>query len=312
MKRWTTVFAGTTALVLLTLPALSQATDVDGGDDCNNSQSIVDWGDAPEGVLAYPGVIGKFPTCRAANVFGTQEIAPGCSPVSSPPGFTGHIFHRQPFSEPRYWLGCYSDPSGLRMGIDRDTEGKTNQPAIGSSFCDGGPTDCVETIFGLTFDQDECYADGSDAGLTARPTLVTCQTASIEFSAWNCTGGSHEVFLNILIDMSHDGDWNDVELCAAKTGDRCAPEWVVKNATIALQPGCNAITSPAFLVGPEPGPSWLRISLSEEHMTDDYPWVGTAGLSGVLGGETEDYPAIIEGLVPAIPSTWGRIKTLYE
>jgi hypothetical protein len=311
MKRWTTVFAGTTALVLLTIPALSMATDVDGPDDCTKTQTIEDWGDAPEGVLAYPGVIGKFPTCRAMNVFGTQEIAAGCSPVSTPPGFTGHIFHRQQFGEPRYWLGCYSDPTG-RFGIDRESEGKMNQPATGNSFCDGGPTDCVETLAGLSFDQDECYGDGSDAGLLQRPTLVTCQSASIELTAFNCQGTPLTVFLNILIDFNHDGDWNDVELCAAKTGDRCAPEWVVKNSPIVLLPGCNPLNSAPFLVGPQPGPAWLRISLTNDPVTDDYPWVGSAGLSGFFGGETEDYPAIIEGLVPSIPSTWGRIKTLYE
>jgi hypothetical protein len=311
MKPVATVFTLTLMFGSLALAAPSSATDSDGGDDCAKS-IMEDWGDAPEGVLAYPGVIGAFPTCRAMNVVGTQEIAPGCAPISTPPHVTGHIFHRQGpnLGVPSYWLGCYVDPAGLRMGIDRDPEGKMNQPAQGVSFCDQGPTDCVETAFGLSWDQDECYGDGSDAGLASPPSLLACQPSSLIFSTHNCAGQARVVFLNILVDMNHDGDWNDVDLCS-KPG-ACVYEWAVKNVTITLPPGCGSITSPAFLVGPDPGPSWLRISLTDDPATDDYPWAGGAGLSGFIGGETEDYPAMIEGTVPTLPSTWGGVKTLYR
>ena len=46
--------------MILALPVASRATDVD-GPDCQQNPS--DFGDAPEGVLAYPGVLGHFPTC---------------------------------------------------------------------------------------------------------------------------------------------------------------------------------------------------------------------------------------------------------
>ena len=305
------VSAALLTCVLASAP--SWANDINGGDDCLRDP-IVDWGDAPEGVLAYPGVIGKFPTCRANNLVGTQELAPGCPPVSSPPGPTGHVFHRQgqTIAGPNYWLGCFSDALGP-MGIDREGEGKVNEPAQGLSACASEPTDCVQAAFGLSWDQDECYGDGSDAGLVSPPTLTVCQPAALTFTTYLCDTHEKPVYLNVLVDMNHDGDWNDADLCAAPGGaGPCAYEWAVKNVLITLPAGCATLTSPAFLVGPAPGPAWLRLSLSSEPVFDDFPWAGAAGHSGFLGGETEDYPVTIQQAVPTVPSTWGSLKSTYR
>jgi hypothetical protein len=310
MKNSILMFTLTTAFVgccALAMP--SWATDHDGGGDCLKDP-IVDWGDAPEGVLAYPGVIGKFPSCRQMNVVGTQELPPGCPPISTFPHVTGHIFHKQGpgVAGPSYWLGCYNT-NGAQMGIDSEDEARVNQPAQGTSHCGGGPTDCVETAFGLTFDQDECYGDGSDAGLTSPPLLATCQPAALTFTTYSCATAPRQVVLNVLVDMNHDGDWNDGQLCGAGA---CAYEWVLKNQLIAIPEGCGNITSPTFLVGPTPGPSWMRISLTDAPVTDDFPWDGAAGLGGVIGGETEDYPVTIQQAVPALPSSWGKMKASYR
>ena len=308
MRILATLFACTLSLGLCFVTPIADATDVDGGGDCTGQAS--DWGDAPEGVFAYPGVIGKFPTCRDMSVFGTQELPPVCPPRSSPPGPTGHIFHTSSSIGANYWLGCYPGSGlGTEMGIDRDPEGKMNQPAVGSSFCDSRPTDCVETAFGLTFDQDECYGDGSDAGLSGPPALTACQSGAITFNTYLCSSLPQTVFLNILVDMNQDGDWNDALLCNSPAAG-CAYEWAVKNVPIVLTPGCGQVTSPAFAVGPTPGPAWLRISLMDTPASDDYPWAGGAGQGGFQGGETEDYPVRIDQSVPAVPSTWGRIKAL--
>jgi hypothetical protein len=297
-----------TAIGFLALATPSGATDTDPGDDCVRP-IIEDWGDAPEGVLAYPGVIGRFPTCRDMSLVGTQEIPAGCFPISTPPAITGHIFHLQGPNQniPSYWLGCYTSATGERRGIDREGEGLTNQPAQGSSFCNGEASHCAETAYGLTWDQDECYGDGSDAGLSAPPALVACQSTALTVATYNCSD-VRVVYLNILVDMNHDGDWNDADLC----GTLCVYEWAVKNEAITLPPGCGSIISPSFPVGPDPGPAWLRISLTEEPVTDDYPWAGGAGQGGVRGGETEDYPALVEDAVPTESSTWGKVKSMYR
>lgn len=299
----TMAFAGCLAVAL---PC--GATDRDGGNDCANS--IVDWGDAPEGVLAYPAVIGKFPTCRQMNLVGTQEIPFGCPPISTFPHATGHIFHRPSETGRAYWLGCYFDPLGLPMGIERDTEGKVNQPAQGTSVCANVPTDCVEAAYGLTFDQDECFGDGSDAGVTSSLEFRTCQPSTLTFTTSSCDSTPRAVFLNVLIDMNHDGDWNDADVCGGARN--CTYEWAVKNQEITIPAGCGTLTSPAFLVGPTPGPAWLRISLTDFRVTNDYPWAGGAGDGGVIGGETEDYPAAIQEAVPTVPSTWGSVKASYR
>jgi hypothetical protein len=33
---------------------------------------------------------------------------------------------------------------------------------------------------------------------------------------------------------------------------------------------------------------------------------------GVIGGETEDYPAAIQQAVPTMPSSWGSVKAWYR
>jgi hypothetical protein len=309
MKHWILALVPAMAVTgFLALAAPASATDRDGGNDCILAPRV-DWGDAPEGVLAYPGVIGKFPTCRQMNVVGTRELPPGCLPISTFPGVTGHIFHRPSETGPSYWLGCYFDALGQPMGVDNDIEGKVNQPAQGSSFCTNSPTDCVETAYGLTFDQDECFGDGSDAGVTSSLDFANCTASTLTFTTHNCATQSRDVVLNILIDINHDGDWNDAVLCGT---DACAYEWAVKNLPITLPAGCGTQTSPGFLIGPNPGPSWLRISLTDVPVTDNYPWAGGAGEGGVVGGETEDYPAMIHEAVPALPSSWGSVKAQYR
>jgi len=297
-------FACCFLIIAMALPAA--ATDVDGPLDC--AQTKLDWGDAPEGVLAYPLVLGNFPTCAAPGAIGTQTFA--CPAISTPPGPTGAITHFQggPNGLGNYWLGCYVSPIGM-LGIDSEVDGKTNSPAVGLSVCSMIPTDCVEAGFGLTFDQDECYLDGSDAGITTPLTFGTCVTAAVPFTTANC-GPTRTVFLNIAVDWNADGDWNDNFACPPA----CAYEWAVVNAPLVLPPGCAALVSPPFLTGPFVGPGWLRISLSDVPMPADYPWNGTLGLAGgsVYGGETEDYPVYIEGHVGVSPDTWGHVKSLYR
>ena len=137
--------------------------------------------------------------------------------------------------------------------------------------------------------------------MTSSLDFATCSLGSVTVSTSNCSATPRAVFLNVLIDFTHDGDWNDAQVCAP---DVCTYEWAVKNVSITLPPGCGVITSPAFRVGSTPGPSWMRISLSDFPVTNDYPWSGSAGEGGLSGGETEDYPAMVQQSVPAFPSSW--------
>jgi hypothetical protein len=300
MKSFERIVLLACALGTLTIPVAASARDVDGL-DCGSIKQ--EFGDAPEGVLAYPGVIGKFPTCMGAALASTREVS---CPASSPlPGLSGFVRHF--LSGDNYWLGCHSGPQFGPIGVDGELDGKMNQPAIGVSACDQNPTDCIEAAFGLTFDQDECFTDGSDAGVLA-PSLVACERTFVSFATFNCLATPREARLNILIDMNQDGDWNDNETCA--TG--CAREWAIKNESITIPPGCGTHVSTAIQIGTQAGPAWMRVTISDDPVPDNFPWAGTESIGGLHNGETEDYPVLIQIPTPALPSTWGQLKSLYR
>jgi len=317
------VLAPITAVLILGAPGLassSRATDVDGPGDC--SRVVTDYGDAPEGIPAYPGaILGRFPSCNSSSVpVGTIDgtCAPNffLPPAGSTCGLESHVNFWPGI--PNFWLGC--NPLGGDSGIDTEYQTKVNTPASGASFCGGQPTDCVETAFGgMTFDQDECFGDNSDAGLIVAPVLGTCQLSTLTFSTWNC-GPSQPAYLNVLLDLNQDGDWMDAFECSIGGQTVCAHEWAIVNAQITLNSGCETHVSPAFAVGPNGGHSWLRISISYDPAPTNYPWGGTNWIGGphfppysqFTNGETEDYPVEISASTPARRSSWGELKQRYR
>ena len=276
-------------LAAIALPAPIQATDVDGPNDCTRNYS--DFGDAPEGTLAYPGVIGHFPSCLAATVAGTRDVL--CTTALPPPGLTGYVRHLSVVGEPNYWLGC-GLPAAGPSGVDSEGDAKVNSDGSPFSFCT--PTlsvDCFETAFGLTFGQDECYGS-TDAGIASAITFTTCAPTVVPFTTYNC-GQGRTAYLNILVDLNHDGDWNDEVSCPSTT-NICVPEWAVKNVIIDLASGCQTHASPPIYAGLVPGPAWMRITISDGPVPDDFTWAGSANIAGgsLANGETEDYPVMIQ------------------
>lgn len=279
----------------LLLATAGEATDVDGPNDC--MRFLNDRGDAPEGFDAYPRVPGRFPTCTFMFGPGTQDIV--CPPISTVPGPTGFVLHTNVNPGIGYWFGC--PLVGMPpLGIDSEPDGKSSPAGAAMSFCAAIPVDCVEpTVFG-PFGQDECVGD-DDSGLAALPTFFACNRSSVTFDTWNC-GPARSVFLNVLVDMNGDGDWNDNFKC----GTECSYEWALKNIPISLPSGCSTTSSPTFLLGPTPGSGWMRISISDNAASDDFPWSGSATLAGgaMIRGETEDYLVEIK---PADPCQTGYL-----
>ncbi len=286
-------------LILACTAAISWPADARPG--CLNDFN--DYGDAPECTPAYPsGVIAHFPTLPPTCGTGTQETSPNCPPRSSPPGDPGFVGHVNNYDAWELWLGCL--PAGdyhTTGGADNDFE---------------RPHDCVETAFGgMTFDQDECFGDGVDSGLLSAPEFTAGGPATITFSLVHCVGGP--VYLNLLIDMNGDGDWNDSFENPADPS-QCIYEWAIKNYEIPLGYDlCNTIVSPGFMIGPWAGPAWMRLTVSESLAADSYPWNGASLFAGTpvtrfYGGETEDYPVLISAVVPTLPTSWGKLKTMYR
>jgi hypothetical protein len=297
------------AVAALTLFSFTvEATDVDGPDDC--ARATADWGDAPEGTIAYPsGVIGAFPTCFAPGPIGTQTIS--CVATSSPPGPAGFVRHVQGVGG--YWLGCYSIPGGF-YGIDSEPDGKTNSsltlPTPGFSVCSSILTDCVEPAYGMFFDQDECTGDGSDATLTSPIVFPLCSSIPpFAFKVYNC-GPPKNIVMNILVDWNSDGDWNDNFSCAAG----CAREWAVKNVGYPIGTGCTTVFPPLIVTGPFNAYAWMRITIADTSVPDDFPWNGSASMPGqtLAGGETEDYPVSVGQVTSSSSQGFGRLRMLYR
>ena len=289
----------TAAIALAPRPALAATAD------------STDFGDAPEGILAYPsGVIGHFPTCLAPSPAGTREAA--CAPLSSAPGPTGYMKHLPSLIGQRYWLGCGT------IGIDFEPDGKVGAPPDGVSDCSGLPTDCVggHSLWTppMAFDQDECVGD-ADAGVAYDPLVdARCVPAGgLGFKVFNAAAAVN-VYMNLLIDMNHDGDWNDNFDCGG-----CIYEWAVKNLPVTLPAGCSNLATPMITAvqAMQSGyfdATWLRVSLTDEPVDDDYPWNGSASRpdGAYHGGETEDYPSVLFAADPVRPTSWGRLKTIYR
>lgn len=295
--------------VLLALASAALADDVDGL-DCG--RIVIDYGDAPEG-LVFPGpvgpVTGHYPTCLAPTPPGTQELF--CAPRSTPPGPTGYMRNFNTFPS-HYWLGCVDDPAIGLTGIDDDVDGKVGPPG-GPSACSGGPTDGDVVYPPYVFAQDESYSDG-DAGLYAGQLLLACAPLPLRYQTANC-GNETTAYLNVLVDLNFDGDWNDNFDCTAVIpGSGCVHEWAVKNVPVAIGFGCQDHFTPPIIGGPGEGISWLRITLTDEPVDDDFPWAGSANRPDgqYAGGETEDYPIRILAGDPVRPATWGQVKTLYR
>jgi len=300
------------AALLLTVPGgEALATDVD-GPDCG--RSINDYGDAPEGVTLYPLTRpAAYPTCVAPGPIGTVEnVAPIRGTLPGPAGYVRHFQS----GGANYWLGCTVSPFGFG-GIDSENNGKFSL-VPGTPACGDGPLpDC-----GAVFGQDECDGD-SDAGVTANLYACSPFPAQVVIVTTACAGG-RDVYVNVLVDLNDDGDWNDNVACRAANSPSCvgpctspdgaAHEWAVKNLRITLPGGgCLQQALPPF----EPGARvvspvvWMRVSLTDAPVSDDFPWAG-----GVFaGGETEDYLVDMASLDPPVPArknTWGELKIRYR
>jgi hypothetical protein len=204
-------------------------------------------------------------------------------PFGTVPGATGYIIHVDHRNAP-LWIGC----GGAGVGYDEETEAKIN---LSPSLCGEGPVDCVEgSPAGLQFGQDECVGAG-DAGLIFPSSFVACSTQVVAFNVtYDLPPGPDYLFyINVLVDWNMDGDWNDTFLCPDRP--ECVYEWAVKNEFALSAGGCGVVPSRPFLTGPKVGMAWMRVTITPSPVPDDFPWNGSAGLTGGVfrGGETEDY-----------------------
>jgi len=239
---------------LLLIPSLALA----------QNPGLGDWGDAPEGALAYPslGVAGLFPTC-----FG---------------GPAGYIWHAP-----------NPDAFNMYFGFSADHELDGN-----AGFCPAPPYERDE-CWG-PFDGDGGLAIPDPFTIDNGNQVVPCgqqPPASLGTVCSTITlsvGGPFEAnivnntnlpgFVNVIFDWNQDGRWGGGAQCAV---GGMVPEHAIVNLPVppfyvgplsGLNPG-------PITIGPNPGYVWVRMTISPvQGVLAD--WDG----SGIFdGGETEDY-----------------------
>ncbi len=234
-----------------------------------------DYGDAPDGALAYPtiGVFGAFPTCI------------------QPPPFVRHGLGWAHFSSAGPQLPWDPEPDG--------NAGTCPPPPYDLDECwnDGDAGLVVPTSFTIV-----------GANVVPCPTVtnviplgVTCQLARIQANVVN--GMPVVGYINVLLDWDRNGSWGGAWQCPGAL----APEHAVVDDPIPV--GFNGLwTSPSFLVG-SPGNChvWMRLEIAESPVGP-----GWTGAGDFEDGESEDYLVEITGVIPVEPETWGSIKSVYR
>ena len=223
-----------------------------------------DFGDAPEGALAYPatGVLGSFPTCKT---------------VGSPGSWIQH------------GLGW----ARLGQGWDAEFDGNAgacpifnpNQYNQDECFADG--------------DAGLVYPEGfTITGLPGQETVVPCVVgpiprslgASCQVAAWGSDIDLWVIntmpvvgYVNVLMDWNQNGAWGGTSSCPAGIA---APEHVLANFSVPIgfSGPLSTLAPPPFRIGPNNGYIWTRFTITERPVL--LPWIGDGQFED---GETEDY-----------------------
>jgi len=253
------------------------------------AQDYGEWGDAPEGVVAYPflapPVMGWFPTCW------------GVGPAGS------FIWHAP--------VGLAHFP-GLPPTVDFEWEGNAGACPV---FPPYDADECFMIDGGLLF--PDAYTIGAAGFVLPCPQSTpmvlgfTCTVATwgIDIDIMVVNARPDSAYVNVLIDFDQSGTWGGAPICP--TGP--APEHVLVNFPVPAGYGVphgaplSGLGPPPFLIGPEDEWVWSRFTVSDQPVP--LPWDG----SGIFqDGETEDYLIEIIWLNPVEQKTWGCIKSLYR
>jgi hypothetical protein len=220
------------------------------------SQELREFGDAPEGVIAYPstGVIGGFPTCKYAgpggfvvhNNFGAYFLAfdfEGDGNAGLCPGFNPYDMDE-----------CFNDgDAGLLFPEPYTIVNNVIEPCPGSN--------------------------GTSMGAPCQ-TIVWGQLVDINVSNFmpNMTMG----WANVVIDWNQNGVWGDIVTCPSGA---CPEHVLVNHPVVNGFSGPLSLTGPPnFLAGPAAGFYWARFTISEQQVPVNWNGQGT-----FEDGESEDY-----------------------
>jgi hypothetical protein len=223
-----------------------------------------DFGDAPEGVIAYPaeGVVGMFPTCVGVG--------------------------------PAAWIEHSSKGRmhfGPKMDVEREGNGgkcptfAPDQYNGDETFNDGDAgliKPRAYTIKGTPGSQTVSALSFSGLESIGNACLTASWGTTIDINVRNSSADGRPAYVNVLFDWNHDGLWQS----SARCGGTDVPEHVLVNFPVpnGYEGPLSGLGPGSFKIGPLSGHVWARFTISERPVGKD--WNG----DGIfLDGETEDY-----------------------
>ncbi len=238
-----------------------------------------EYGDAPEGSLAYPasGVLGGFPTCVGVGpatfvyhapwpyqFFGPMKDFEMDGNAGTCPGFMPYDMDE-----------CFLDGDAGLI-----TPGSYTIVAASVVPCPGSP--------------------GGAIGPVCTPAMWGPSLDIFVFNTHNETA-----FVNVLVDWNQDGFW------APSVQSVCAsPEYILVDFPV---PGgfagpLSALLPPGFAVGGNAGYVWSRFTIT------NYPigipnWDGSGQFED---GESEDYLLLVDSAVATEDTSWDSLKSYYR
>jgi uncharacterized repeat protein (TIGR01451 family) len=247
--------------------------------ECDEDSSLYDFGDAPEGAIAYPpSTFGFFPTCTNTGPVGSfvrhsgdQELFFGEYVDYEPDGNAGNC---ATFSPSLYDQDeCFQDgDAGLIIPRAYTITGPAGSETI-VTCTDAGPKriwfNCSQAVWGRTV--DIYVTNNLPNGATA--------------------------YVNLLVDWNQDGEWAGSIPCSDNV---VANEHVMVNFPVpsGFSGPLSQLSPPNFRIGPESGYVWTRFSVTDTPVAQDWDGSGTFEF-----GETEDYLIRTRPLF-VIPDGW--------
>ena len=233
-----------------------------------------DWGDAPDGGLAYPslGVTGNFPTCGSlhwgsvnhGNETGRFDMFFGGAlgqPSVEPSGNRGYCFGS---------IWNLDDDNGLDY-------------VIPYTYTDMSDADSDSAEFHPA--STPCWRINESIGAMCMmaawgPFNLDMMWANLTLDQWG--------YINVLMDWNQDGEWGGTYDCGDSWGE--ADEHVLKNYRVPSAHWGSGLgahrgeSPPDFRIGPNSGYVWARFTITPVPV--ELPWDGSGSYDD---GETEDY-----------------------
>lgn len=226
-----------------------------------------EYGDAPEGAVAYPllGVMGNFPTCMNVATNGYiqhNNFGAFLGPTFDfePDGNGGLCPTFAPYDNDE----CFNDgDAGLLFPDPYTIQGGAVVPCPNGAGTSLGTT-CSQAVWGTDIDiQVQNFMPNQTIG-----------------------------YMNVVFDWTQNGVWGDVANCPGAT----APEHVLHNFPVpnGYSGPLSGLGPPNFTIGPNGSYVWARFMISEAMMPLN--WDGQGAFED---GESEDY--LIHVVMPPPP-----------